>query len=230
MKNIKLSIIIPCYNEEKTIIKILTKINKIKLDGIKKEIIVIDDCSNDSSLVLLQNNKRLYSKLITNEKNIGKGASLKKGIDCAKGDIIMIQDADLEYDPKDYKKMLDMLYNNDCDVVYGSRFYNKKYDKGNIINRIANKFFTYLFNKMYRNNLTDIMTCYKMFKREIFDEIELIENRFCFDTEISIKLTKKNKRIFEVPISYYPRSKKEGKKIGLKDGVAITFLLIKNRF
>lgn len=230
MKNTKLSIIIPCYNEEKTIIKILTKINKIKLDGIKKEIIVIDDCSNDSSLVLLQNNKRLYSKLITNEKNIGKGASLKKGIDCAKGDIIMIQDADLEYDPKEYKKMLDMLYSNDCDVVYGSRFYNKKYDKGNIINRIANKFFTYLFNKMYRNNLTDILTCYKLFRREIFDEIELIENRFCFDTEISIKLTKNNKRIFEVPISYYPRSKKEGKKIGLKDGVAITFLLIKNRY
>lgn len=225
-----LSIIIPCFNEEKTIIEILKRIDKVKIKMNKKEIIVVDDFSTDNSLNLLKSNNKLYSKLIEHSKNSGKAAAVKTGINESTGDYIIIQDADLEYDPNYYVILLDKLIKSKCDAVYGTRFYHRKYNKGYMYGRMANKFFNKLFNKIYNSNLTDIGTCYKLFKSKVLKEIPLNENGFCIDTEISIYLIKNNKKIAEVPISYYPRSKKEGKKIGLKDVLAITSLLIKSRY
>ncbi len=227
--NKKLSIIIPCYNEEKTIIKLLKMVNNVKLNNISKEIIVVDDSSTDSSLDLLKSNKSLYTILKTHKENLGKGAAVKTGIKVSKGDYIIIQDADLEYNPKDYNKLIEAIQNNECDAVYGSRFKNKKYNKGHLFNRAANSFFNYLFKKLYKYELTDVLSCYKIFKSETLKKIELLDNRFGFDVEVTLKIVKENKKIIEVPISYNPRSKKEGKKIGLKDGINITKILINNR-
>ena len=225
----KLSIIIPCYNEEKTIIPILEKINKVNLINIEKEIIIVDDYSIDNTRYLLKSNKNLYSKLILSDINTGKGASIKKGIDLASGDYIIIQDADLEYDPNDYMKLLSPLISNQCDVVYGTRFNNKNYDKGYFLNREANKLLTKISNLFTHYKLTDMETCYKVFKKDIIKNIELEEKRFGFEPEITHKLAKNHINIIEVSINYYPRSKKEGKKINFKDGLNALHCIIKYR-
>lgn len=222
-----ISILIPCYNEEKNIIEILTKVNQVKINNIKKEIIVIDDCSKDKSLKILKKNKKLYSILITHKKNLGKGAAIKSALKKATGDYIIIQDADLEYDPNEYKKLLDYLIKNNCDVVYGTRFQNKKYNQGYLVNRLANYFLTFLFNLKTKSKLTDINTCYKLFKKDVLKDLELVENRFGLDPEITLKLTKKNIKIEEIPITYKPRSKKEGKKINVKDGLRSIYCILK---
>lgn len=222
-----ISILIPCYNEEKNIIEILTKVNQVKINNIKKEIIVIDDCSKDKSLKILKKNKKLYSILITHKKNLGKGAAIKSALEKATGDYIIIQDADLEYDPNEYKKLLDYLIKNNCDVVYGTRFQNKKYNQGYLVNRLANYFLTFLFNLKTKSKLTDINTCYKLFKKDVLKDLELVENRFGLDPEITLKLTKKNIKIEEIPITYKPRSKKEGKKINVKDGLRSIYCILK---
>ena len=229
MKNKRniISIIIPCYNEEKNIIDILLKVNQVKLNNIKKEIIVIDDCSKDSTLKILKKNKKLYNILITHDKNKGKGASIKSALKKASGDFIIIQDADLEYNPNEYKILLDYLINNNCDVVYGTRFKEKKYNQGYLANRLANYFLTFLFNFRTKSKLTDINTCYKLFKKEVLKDLDLKENRFGLDPEITLKITKKNIKIEEVPITYKPRSKKEGKKINIKDGILAIYCLFK---
>ena len=222
-----ISILIPCYNEEKNIIEILIKVNQVKINNIKKEIIVIDDCSKDKSLKILKKNKKLYSILITHKKNLGKGAAIKSALEKATGDYIIIQDADLEYDPNEYKKLLDYLIKNNCDVVYGTRFQNKKYNQGYLVNRLANYFLTFLFNLKTKSKLTDINTCYKLFKKDVLKDLELVENRFGLDPEITLKLTKKNIKIEEIPITYKPRSKKEGKKINVKDGLISIYCILK---
>lgn len=225
----KLSIIIPCYNEEKTIISILKKINHVNLQDIEKEIIIVDDYSIDNTRDLLQKNKKLYSKLILSDMNNGKGASIKKGIDMASGDYIIIQDADLEYDPNDYMKLLIPLLSNQCDVVYGTRFGNRNYNKGYFFNRWANKILTNISNLFTHYKLTDMETCYKVFKKEIIKNIILEEKRFGFEPEITHKLAKNHVNIIEVSINYYPRSKKEGKKINFKDGLNALHCIIKYR-
>lgn len=224
----KLSIIIPCYNEEKNITKILKKVNDVKLSNIKKEIIVIDDCSTDNSKKILEENKKMLQKILFHENNMGKGAALRTGIKNATGDLIIIQDADLEYDPNEYEKLLKPLINDECDVVYGSRFKNKKY-KGYISNILANRFLTNLSNIFTHYKLTDMETCYKVFKSDIIKNIDLKENRFGFEPEVTSKLSKVKAKIIEVPIKYNPRTKDEGKKIGIKDGLRAIYCILKYR-
>ena len=226
----KLSIIIPCFNEEKNIENILNKVWKVELKGIEKEIIVVDDCSSDSSRTILNNNKKIIDKILVHEINKGKGAALRTGIEYATGDYIIVQDADDEYDPGEFSRLLQPLINNDCDVVYGSRFKNKKYDKGYRLNRLANRFLTSFSNLFTKYKLTDMETCYKVFKRDIIKKLTLEENRFGFEPEITAKLSKIGAKIIEVPIEYKPRTKAEGKKINLKDGFRAIYCIIKYRW
>ncbi len=225
----KLSIIIPCFNEEKNIEKILTKVNNVTLNNVEKEIIIVDDYSTDNSREILSNIKKSNYKLLFHEKNMGKGAAIRTGINYATGDYIIIQDADLEYNPEEYNNLLVPLLNNECDVVYGSRFSHEGYKKGYFGNRIANKILTKFSNTFTHYKLTDMETCYKLFKSEIIKEIQLQENRFGFEPEVTAKLSKKKAKIVEVPIQYNPRTKEEGKKINIKDGIRALYCIIKYR-
>jgi glycosyltransferase involved in cell wall biosynthesis len=208
---------------------ILQKVKDSPYDD--KEVIVIDDFSNDGTRDILNDAKKvkgLVDKTIFHEKNMGKGAAVRTGIQEASGDIVIIQDADLEYDPNEYNRLIEPIINNQADVVYGSRF--KGSDAQRVLyfwHRMGNGFLTFFSNMMTNLNLTDMETCYKAFKREIFKNIELKENRFGFDPEITAKLAKKKARFFEVGISYYGRTYEEGKKINWKDGFRVIYSIIK---
>jgi glycosyltransferase involved in cell wall biosynthesis len=223
----KISIIIPCYNESKTIKEIINRILKDKLYN--KEIIVIDDYSTDGTRDILKNDlKNFISLLILNDKNYGKGYSVKKGIESATGDIILIQDADLEYDPSDYPKLIEPIKNNFADAVYGSRFIGT--DERRVLNYwhcFGNKLLTTLSNMCTNINLTDMEVCYKAFRTEMIKNIKLNENRFGFEPEITAKIAKKKLKIFEVGIKYYGRTYLEGKKIGWRDGISAIRCIIK---
>jgi glycosyltransferase involved in cell wall biosynthesis len=227
----KISIIIPCYNEVSTIEIIIKKILEEK--KFKKEIIVIDDASTDGTRLILK--KKIFNNinhLILNKKNYGKGFSIRRGIEIATGDIILIQDADLEYDPADYIKLIEPIKNNYADVVYGSRFIGS--EKKRVLNfwhSIGNKFLTLLSNMLTNINLTDMEVCYKAFRSSIIKKIELKENRFGFEPEITAKIAKMNIRIFEVGVKYYGRTYADGKKITWIDGIsAIRCILRYNLF
>jgi glycosyltransferase involved in cell wall biosynthesis len=227
----KVSIIIPCYNEARTIEEIITKVKNEK--SCNKEIILIDDGSNDGTIDIIK--AKLESKidhLILNNKNYGKGYSVRKGIEVATGDIILIQDADLEYDPEDYKKILEPIIRGYADVVYGSRFIGGQEKRVLLFwHSIANFWLTKLSNMLTNLNLTDIEVCYKCFKAEIIKNIKLNENRFGFEPEVTAKISKKNLRIFEVGVKYYGRNYLQGKKINWKDGVsAVRCILLYNLF
>jgi len=225
----RLSIIIPAYNEERTIKEIINKIKKQKIKGIEKEIIVIDDSSTDKTSEILKKIKDI--KIILNKKNLGKGGSIKQGLKLAKGDIIIIQDADLEYDPKDYEKVINPIINKQTKIIFGSRFKNKSNDKGNPITYLGNKAITITTNIFYFVHLTDQMTCYKAFDKELKNILlEAKSNRFDWEPEVTAKILKKGYKIKEVPISYYPRTKEQGKKIRIKDGLEVIKTLIINRF
>ena len=229
----KISIIIPCYNEQKTIEEIITKINNFC--DYEKEIIVIDDFSDDNSFEILN---RLYTEnkiniLLKNLKNFGKGYSVKKGIEKATGEIILIQDADLEYDPNDYYKLIEPFVKHQADVVFGSRFIGS--DVRRVLffwHTLGNKFLTFLSNVFTDLNLTDIECCYKLFKKDIIQKIQLKENRFGIEPEIVAKLSKIEKiKIFEVSVKYFGRKYADGKKITWKDGFsAIRCILYYNLF
>lgn len=223
------SIVIPCFNEVKTIKEIINKINS-SLKKYQFEILVIDDCSSDGSIDTL-NEIVLDSKnirVLFNSKNIGKGASLRKGFGEAKGDIICIQDADLEYDPGDLTKMLDLVIDGTADVVIGSRFRGNGPVRANLfINRVANFIITTLTNIFTNLSLTDIECCYKVFKKNDIQKINLKENRFGIEPELIIKLAYLNLKIFELGISYYGRTKDEGKKIGFTDGLRAIYCIFK---
>lgn len=230
----KLSIIIPCYNEEKTIIKLLTKVNAVSLlDNITKEIIIIDDCSTDNSKMLVQQFANEHPELcinyLKNDVNKGKGASIRVGINQASGDFIIIQDADLEYDPEEYNALLKPILDGFADVVYGSRFMGSKPHRILFFwHTIGNKFLTFLSNMMTNLNLTDMETCYKMFRASIIKNISLKENRFGFEPEVTAKMVRFPKiRIYEVGISYYGRTYADGKKIGWKDGFYAIYCIFK---
>jgi|TARA_B110000483_G_C18110197_1_gene509401 glycosyltransferase involved in cell wall biosynthesis len=228
----KISIIIPCFNEVKTIEKIIDKI--IENSNHEKEIIVIDDFSTDGSRSILENQIRdKIDVLILNDKNYGKGFSLKRGINAANGEIILIQDADLEYDPSDYDKLLNPIINGYADVVYGSRFIGS--DEKRVLyfwHSLGNFILTLLSNIFSNLNLTDMENCYKVFKSDIIKKIEIKENRFGFEPEITAKISKINDlRIYEVGIKYFGRKYKEGKKITWKDGFsAIRCIIYYNLF
>lgn len=226
-KSRKLSIVIPCYNEENNIVAIIEKVLQSPIE--EKEIIVVDDCSTDNTRMILREKiEPLVSRVIYQEKNGGKGAALRTGFQAATGDVVIIQDADLEYDPMEYPKVVMPIFEGKARVVYGSRFLNQK-RKGYFANRMANCVLTIFSNFFTHQRLTDMETCYKAFKREIIQSIDINENRFGFEPEITAKISKKRIRIHEVPISYYPRTNKEGKKIGLKDGVRALYVIWKYR-
>jgi glycosyltransferase involved in cell wall biosynthesis len=228
------SIIIPVFNEEKTIIEILKKINKQKT-FFRIEILVSDDGSTDSTSFLLKKNKSLFNYLYTSKKNFGKGHAIRMIIKKTKGDIILIQDADLEYDPNDYKKLLIPIINNQTNCVYGSRVLSRsKYFNGKNFNEqfriLANFLLTFISNLLNKQNITDAHTCYKVIRAKIFRKINLCHNDFSFCSELNTKLSLLNERIIEVPIKYSGRTVYEGKKIRLKDAFIAIFTIIKFRF
>ncbi len=216
MKNKILSIIIPCFNEKSTIEEIIEQIKKVK---IKKEIIIVDGGSTDGTKELLKEKIEKKVNKVIYTKTVGKGQAVSKGIKSATGDIIIIQDADLEYDPKDYKKVIEPILKDEADVVYGSRFLEKNNNTGYKKNYIANRFLTKLSNFYNHLGLTDMETCYKAFKKDVFKKIKITELKFGMEPEITAKVAKEKFRFMEVPISYYPRTLEEGKKINFKDGI-----------
>ena len=225
------SVIIPCFNEKNTIEKIVDRINN--LENINLEIIIIDDNSNDGTTEILKSKiDKQVSQIIFNRKNHGKGYCIKKGIEGATGDIILIQDADLEYDPKEYYKLLKPIKDGNADVVYGSRFIGG--DERRILffwHTVANKLLTLLSNMFTNLNLTDMETCYKVFKKDLMNKINLKENGFGFDPEITAKIAKQKPKIYEVGISYFGRTYEEGKKISLKDAfIVLKCIIIYNLF
>ena len=228
----KLSIIIPVYNEENTIKEILHKIENIS--DIKKQIIIVDDSSEDNSYDIIKNFNFISEfKIIKHEFNLGKGACIKSAKSYVTGDIVIIQDADLEYDPNDYNNIIRPIIENKEMIVYGSRVLNKKrYKEGNFISifRIfSNHVLTLLTNLLYFQKLTDAHTCYKALKVEIFNKINLKENDFSFCPEITAKISKLGYKIFEVPVSYFGRDYNQGKKISFYDGIKAIIVLIKYR-
>lgn len=224
----KITILIPVYNEYNTLNKILAKIENIDFYGLNKEIILIDDCSTDGTKELY---KDLNYKVLYHERNLGKGAALRDGFKEATGDIVTIQDADLEYNPEDLLPLVKVVMDNEADVAYGSRFMNIDMSKNFMLTHLlGNKALTIITNILYGANLTDMETCYKVFKSEYVKNLNIKSNRFDFEPEITAKVLKQGARLKEVPISYNARSFDEGKKISWKDGFAAIFALIKFRF
>lgn len=232
-----LSIVIPVYNEEPTIHLILQKLETLQLPlGIQKEVIAIDDCSSDGSFARINELKPTFKslnlRLLRHEKNQGKGAALRTGINEATGDLLVIQDADLEYDPNELKDLLQPFIDGVADVVYGSRFMGGNAHRILFFwHSLGNKLLTFLCNMASNLNLTDMETCYKMFRTNIIQSVDITENRFGFEPEVTCKISRIPKiRVYEVGISYYGRTFEEGKKIGWKDGFRAIYCIVKYGF
>ena len=224
----KLSIIIPVYNECGTIKEIIKRVQAAPFD---KEIIIIDDYSTDGTRDLLKEmEKDSNIRIFFHQKNMGKGSALRTGFSHITGDIVIVQDADLEYDPVEYQKLIQPICDNKADVVFGSRFMGGPRRVLYFWHTVANNILTIFSNMLTNLNLTDMETGYKVFRREVIDKISIKSNRFGFEPEITAKISKLGIRIYEIPISYYGRKYNEGKKIGWKDGISAFFIIIRYRF
>jgi glycosyltransferase involved in cell wall biosynthesis len=224
---VKLSVIVPVFNEEKTVLSILELVKNAPYSPI--EVIVIDDASTDKTADVLRGEARdLYQKLVQHEKNRGKGAAIRTGIEHASGDLIIVQDADLEYDPADWPRLIGPIALGKADVVYGSRFLPTNSRRVLYYwHSVGNKLLTTLSNMFTNLNLTDMETCYKLFRSEYLKGLNLVENRFGFEPEVTAKISRSGARIYEVGISYYGRTYAEGKKIGWQDGVRALWAILK---
>ena len=235
MKITKLSIIIPVYNEINTLESILDKVKEVDFLSLEKEIIMVDDASKDGTRELLkkieeEDTQNRY-KIYYHAKNMGKGAAIRTALSYATGDIIIIQDADLEYDPQDYVDLIKLIMDNKADVVYGSRISGGKPSRSfKFMHLIGNKFLTLLTNILYDTTLTDMETCYKAFRSDVIKNITIKSNRFDFEPEITAKVLKRKYHLYEAPISYYGRDYQEGKKITWLDGFGAIAALVKYRF
>ena len=228
--SLKLNVIIPCYNEKNTIEIIIDKVLNVNIEPHKKKIIVIDDHSNDGSRDILKKYENKNDmEILYHEKNYGKGKAIRSGLAKVEEGLILIQDADLEYNPRDYNKLLKPFEEANADVVYGSRFLGgQEYSRIHYFwHFIANKILTFLCNFFTNLNMTDMETGYKVFKKEHIDKIDLLEDSFGIEPELTIKLAKQKLRFFEVPISYNGRSYAEGKKIGLSDAFKAIYCIVK---
>ena len=226
MKASKITIIIPVYNEISTLKQLLEKVEKAAMSDLEKEIILVDDGSSDGTRALLKEFENKY-KILFHAGNMGKGAAIRTAIYYSTGDIIIIQDADLEYNPDDYNELIKIIIDDKADVVYGSRFLDSQSTKNfKLLQLLANKFLTLLINVLFGAKLTDMETCYKAFRADVIRNMNIKSNRFDFEPEISAKILKKKYVLKEVPISYYGRSYTEGKKIGWKDGLSAVKALI----
>lgn len=224
----KLSIVIPVYNENKTILEVLERVRNINLS---KEIIVVDDGSTDGTREKLNSLPASEQiKIILQPRNLGKGAALRTGFEAVTGDIVIVQDADLEYDPGEYPMLIQPIVANKADVVFGSRFLGGPHRVLLFWHSVGNKILTLLSNMTTDLNLTDMETCYKVFRADVLNKIKLRENRFGFEPEFTAKVAKARCRIYEVPISYSGRDYNEGKKIGWKDGIAAFYFILRYRF
>lgn len=225
----KISVVMPVYNEIGTVEEIVARVQAVSLE---KEIIIVDDFSTDGTRERLEKIDQIHEnvKVFYHDHNQGKGAALRTGFQSAAGDVVIIQDADLEYDPKEYPVLLESILDGRADVVYGSRFLGGPHRVLFFWHYLGNKFLTLLSNALTNLNLTDMETCYKVFKREILEDMDLKSNRFGFEPEFTVKIARKNLRIYEVPISYSGRTYAEGKKIGWKDGVKAIFSIFWFRF
>tara|TARA_B100001250_G_C19791270_1_gene786626 strand:- start:1091 stop:1780 length:690 start_codon:yes stop_codon:yes gene_type:complete len=226
-----LSVIIPVYNEEKTILEILKKLSDIKKSGHSFQVVVINDGSTDNTEKILNDNKNLIDKLITNEQNKGKGYSVKKGLEFSEGKYIIFQDADLEYDPNEFVKFLKLIEKFEPDLIIGSRFIYSEYTRShNILNKLGNNLITFLFNLIYNTTFTDIYSCYACFKKNLLDFNSLKTSGFEQHAEILCKVVKKGKKFYEIPISYNGRNLDEGKKIKFYHIFGVIFQILIGRF
>jgi glycosyltransferase involved in cell wall biosynthesis len=225
----KLSVVIPAYNEKSSLHKIISRVQEVQA-GIEKEIIIVDDGSTDGTPDILNKIEETNITVYTHPKNKGKGAALQTGFSKATGDFVIVQDADLEYNPEEYLQLLEPLLDGRADAVYGSRFLGGPHRVLFFWHYVGNRFLTTFCNMLSNLNLTDMETCYKVFRREILDKIKLKSKRFGIEPEITLKLAKLKCRIYEVPISYSGRDYSEGKKIGWKDGIAAIFHIIRFKF
>jgi glycosyltransferase involved in cell wall biosynthesis len=225
----KLSIVMPVYNEKETIREIIARVLKTDT-GLEKELIIVDDFSTDGTREILERLDNPQVRVFFHSKNMGKGAALRTGFSQAEGDIVLIQDADLEYDPREYANLLGPILDGRADVVYGSRFLGGPHRVLFFWHYVANKMLTAFSNMLSNMNLTDMETCYKVFKKDVLSRIRLKSDRFGFEPEVTIKVGKLKCRVYEVPISYSGRDYSEGKKIGWKDGVAAIFHMLRFKF
>jgi len=229
----KLSVLIPVYNEVQFLEQLLARVDAQDFCGLEKEVILVDDGSTDGTweiLKRLENENRGY-KIVFHSHNMGKGAALRTAIGYATGDIVIIQDADLEYDPKDYPELIQLIMDDKADVVYGSRLtVGKPVRAFNFWHLVGNKFLTFVTNMLYNTTLTDMETCYKAFRADVIKGVTIRSNRFDFEPEITAKVLKQGHHLYEVPISYYGRDFDEGKKITWRDGIWAIWALVKFRF
>ncbi|MDD5086270.1 MAG: glycosyltransferase family 2 protein [Candidatus Nanoarchaeia archaeon] len=225
----KLSVIMPVYNERETILEIIGEIKKARLGNTEKEIVIVDDFSTDGTREILKKIKEKGIKILYHHKNMGKGYAIRTALKNITGDIVIIQDADLEYDPQEYGKLIEPIIRGESAVVYGSRNLVKN-EYSTLSFFLGGKAVTVIANLLYNTKITDEPTCYKVFKSEIFKKINLKCKRFEFCPEITAKVSKLGYKIKEIPISYHPRDKKQGKKIKWRDGIEAVWTLIKYRF